>query len=161
MQKNRRNTIIFLVLGFVILLTDQITKFLAVSAITKNMSITIIPSFFHLALVENRGAAFGLLSQLPDPIRSYVFGVISVLAFLLLFYIYKSQPESKWVVPIAITMITSGAFGNLIDRVRLGYVIDFLDFQFGNYHWPTFNIADSSITLGVIVILIFMIYNGE
>ncbi len=161
MQINRRKTLILVTLGTFILLADQATKYLATATLTKYASITVIPSFFHFTLVENRGAAFGIFGQLPDPARSYVFAVVSIVAFILLFYIYRSQPESRWIVPIAVTMIGGGAVGNIVDRIRLGYVIDFLDFQFGSYHWPTFNIADSCITIGVIILLIFMIFSEE
>lgn len=135
---------------------DQWAKYLAVSYLSAFTPQVVIDHFFQLILVKNRGAAFGLMSGMEDPARSTIFGIISVFAFVVVIYVYRSRPPGSWMVPISVCLILGGATGNIIDRVRLGHVVDFLDFFVSGYHWPTFNVADSCITVGVTVLMIQM-----
>ena len=126
-----------------ILSLDQVTKFLVRGNLSYNQSLPIIRGIFHLTLVRNRGAAFGILkNQLP------LFIFTSVLAIILIYLNLKTNKNRKLLFSIALSLILAGALGNLIDRLFLGYVIDFLDFRI----WPVFNIADSAITVGAILL---------
>ena len=136
------------------IVSDQASKVWAVQTLGEK-SIEVIPDLFSLTLAYNRGAAFGFLGDLPDGVRQIALGAATVLALgTVLFMLLKYHRQSIWGC-LSIGMILGGAVGNIIDRVRLGMVIDFLDVYWGEYHWPTFNIADSCICVGV-TILIFL-----
>ena len=154
-------TWMYLGISFILIALDQYTKFLALKYLNPFNPISIIDSFFNLTLVKNRGAAFGFLSGMDDPLRSIIFTIISLTAFIIIAYIYCSRPQGSRMVPLAVAMILGGAAGNTIDRIRLGHVIDFLDFYYRNLHWPTFNLADSSITIGVSLLLLQMLMAGR
>ncbi len=138
---------------FVIILitvaADQLTKFFVVDLLQLYESREIISGFFNLVYVTNKGAAFSFLADMHSPWRHYFFLGIGSVALVGLTIAYwklrKIQPLYCW--PLA--LIAGGAVGNLIDRVRFGAVIDFLDFYVGNIHWPAFNVADSAICVGV------------
>ena len=126
----------------IILSLDQITKFLASQKIAYNQSLPVIKGVFHLTLVHNRGAAFGILrNQVPIFIAASVFAIILILANL------RNHKHGK-LYSISLSLILAGALGNFIDRVFFGYVIDFLDFRI----WPVFNLADSAITVGAVIL---------
>lgn len=141
----------------VLLLTvalDQWTKVLIVGNLPLYQSIEIIPGLFHLVHVTNTGAAFSLLADVDSPWRHYFFLCIGSGAVIgMSIAAWKLAPISRF-YPFALGLIAGGAIGNLIDRVRLGAVVDFLDFSIGNYHWPAFNVADSAICVGAVVFLI-------
>ena len=121
---------------------DQLTKFLITKNLFQNQSIPIIKGIFHITLVHNRGAAFGILkNQIP------LFIITSLFAIILIYFNLKKNKQSKS-HSIALSLILAGALGNLIDRLFFGYVIDFLDFRI----WPVFNMADSAITIGAILL---------
>jgi signal peptidase II len=111
-----------------------------------------ITSFFNLVMVYNRGAAFSFWADQPGWQR-YFFAGVSLLASLLIIWMLKRHSGQRlfcW----AMTLILGGALGNLIDRIAYGYVIDFLDFHVGGFHWPAFNVADSAITLGAVLFIL-------
>jgi signal peptidase II len=130
-----------------LLVLDQWTKIFMADWLALGQSVPVIDGFFNFTLVHNRGAAFGMGSTWSTPF----FLTTSFLAMGVVIYLFsKLKPEeklSRW----AMVMILSGAVGNIIDRVRLGYVIDFLDVYVQNHHWPVFNVADSAITVGAIL----------
>jgi len=127
-----------------ILFTDRLTKLLATQNLLLNQSVPLIKGIFHLTLIHNRGAAFGILkNQIP------LFIFISILAVILIYLALRNNKYKKYsFYNISLALILAGALGNLIDRLRLGYVIDFLDFRI----WPVFNIADSAITIGAVLL---------
>ena len=125
-----------------VLFLDQLTKFLAASFLRLNTPVILIKHFLNLSLVHNRGAAFGILKN-----QLFVFVVISLLAIALILYHLKDKKRSL-LSSISLSLILGGAAGNLIDRLRFGFVVDFLDFRV----WPVFNIADSAITIGVVLL---------
>ena len=134
------------------LLLDQVTKIYIDSRFQLYESVTVIENFFHITYVRNPGAAFGLLAD--SAVRIPFFISISVLAGIgILWYLRKVDPADRW-QHAALGLIFSGAVGNLIDRVRLGEVIDFLDVHWYQYHWPAFNVADSAICVGVGLMLV-------
>jgi signal peptidase II len=143
------NTRSFYTIAFTIITLDQLSKFIVQQKLDLGQIVPIIPSFFDLTYVLNPGAAFGFLSGASAAFRGPFFITISVLAVLFILY-YRSRHRGMGVVPsVALALILGGALGNLIDRLRLGMVVDFLDFHYRSYHWPAFNLADSAITVGV------------
>lgn len=137
------------VVAGLVILADQITKALIFKYLPYHQSITIIAGFFDLTHIHNPGGAFGLMANMSETVRTVVFLFASSIAVGLIFYFYKKTPPSYAFLTIGFALIFGGAIGNLIDRVRLGIVIDFLDVYIGTYHWPAFNIADSAITVGI------------
>ena len=153
----KKNIIIFVLSATAVVLLDQITK----TAILKNFFIhesrPVIDGFFNLVYVMNPGAAFGFLADMSETFRYLFFIGITILVMaLIIYYIVKSKSENVLYV-ISLTLIFGGAVGNLIDRVRFGAVVDFLDVYIGTAHWPAFNVADSSITIGAMLMIWGMI----
>jgi signal peptidase II len=139
----------------VILVLDQATKLYVDANFRLHESVPVIRNFFHLTYVRNKGAAFGILAD--SAVRIPFFIGVSIVAMIgILWYIKRLRHDQKLAL-IALSMIFSGAFGNLIDRIRLGEVIDFLDVFWRSYHWPAFNVADSAITVGVTLLFIDMV----
>ncbi|MBN1879488.1 signal peptidase II [bacterium] len=144
--------------GAVLTLLDQLTKHLASSHLDPYHPIVIIEGFFQLTLVHNPGAAFGLFRGFPETWRLLFFSIMYILAVGILINLYMQRPLQNRIIPISISLIGGGALGNFIDRYRFGYVIDFIDtYPFG-YHFPTFNIADSCITIGVSLMILHMLF---
>ena len=120
---------------------------------------TVFESWFHFRLTGNRGAAWGIFSEVPDGWRVPFFVVISAIAIGAIIVMYR-QSDGLHLMRWALTLILGGAIGNLIDRVRLGFVIDFIDWHYLDvYHWPTFNVADVAISVGVGLLILDMIVN--
>lgn len=128
---------------------DQLTKLWVVRSFRLYESRVIIPNFFHLTYLTNTGAAFGFLAGRQNTLRQVFFVGVALAALLVMVFLYRTLKERSVLYTVAIGLICGGAVGNLIDRLRLGSVIDFLDFFIGRYHWPAFNAADSAITVGV------------
>jgi signal peptidase II len=137
----------------VIVAIDQLTK----AAVRNNMYIgeskPIINNFFHLTYITNDGMAFGL----DFPGGSLVFNFVSVSLTIFLAWYYWQERNSNIILRISLLCILSGAIGNLIDRIFFGTVVDFLDFMIGGYHWYVFNIADSSVSVGMFLYILFSI----
>jgi len=149
MLKNKY--IMLAVVAGLVVLADQITKVLILKYLPYHHSVTVIAGFFDITHIHNPGGAFGLMANMGETARTFVFLLASSLAVGLIFYFYKKTPPSFTFLALGFALIFGGAVGNLIDRVRLGIVIDFLDIYIGKYHWPAFNIADSAITVGICI----------
>ncbi len=148
---------LYLTIFLVLLGLDQLTKFLIVSSMDMYEAQRIIPGFFNLVYVTNKGAAFSMLASVESPLRHYFFVAVNSAAFLgLTFAAWKMQGQHRF-YRVSFALIGAGAVGNLIDRLRFGAVVDFLDFYVGAYHWPAFNVADSSICIGVAMLFILNI----
>ncbi|MGA6925238.1 MAG: signal peptidase II [Desulfosarcina sp.] len=143
----------FLAIAGVVVLLDQISKLLVLREIGLYHSITVIPGFFNLTHVRNPGGAFSFMATGSPGLRNLLFVGVSTLAMALIVYFYRSTPKSHPALAAALAMIFGGAVGNLIDRLRFGEVVDFLDVYLGPYHWPTFNVADSAITVGITIFI--------
>lgn len=141
-----------------ILVLDQITKFLVHQRFRWGESLSIVPGYFSITYVRNQGAAFGFLHGAPKWFREPFFLItpILVMVFIVFLFAKVSQNQKYWKTwSVGYSMILTGAIGNLIDRSRLGYVIDFLDFHWKEvYHYPAFNVADSVIVIGVGLLLL-------
>lgn len=155
-----RNLLLASVTGAVIV-TDQITKLYIMQTMRLHESIPIVPNLFSLTYIRNPGAAFGFLAGSSNAFRMVFFGLTSLFALGLLGTILFRMPERDWVGRLSVAAILGGAVGNLIDRLRYGEVIDFLDVYVENYHWPAFNVADSAITVGVIFLIIHFAFEKK
>jgi signal peptidase II len=134
------------------LILDQTSKIYIDNSFVLSESKRVISNFFHITYVRNPGAAFGILSD--NAIRLPFFIGISLIAIGgILWYLRRVANDKIW-QHLALGLILSGALGNLIDRLRLGEVIDFIDVHWYNYHWPAFNVADSAICIGVAIMLL-------
>jgi len=142
--------------GAVVVL-DQATKLLVQRAFRLGESLPVLPGFFNLTYVLNPGAAFGLLAGAAAAFRGPFFIAVSVLAIAVICYYHARYARGHPLPTVGLALILGGALGNLIDRLRVGMVIDFLDFYLGAYHWPAFNVADSGITVGVGLLLVEML----
>ena len=152
-----RDAIIFVV----IIAGDRITKIIVPHFMDLHQSIPVIPNLFSFTYVRNTGGAFGILATWDSPLRRFFFIIASIAAIILLFYLYKQALSgSSPLLRISLVFIGGGAFGNLYDRAVTGEVVDFLDLYLGSWHWPAFNIADSAIVVGA-VILAWLYFTGE
>jgi signal peptidase II len=149
-----RRALLTLGLASAVLAADQTSKLWALSSLRFKRAIEVVPGCFHLAYAENRSAAFGILGILPFELRRYVLTAFAGIAIVvLLFLVVTGRIRRSWTAA-ATGLILGGAIGNVIDRMRLGYVVDFIDWHVGDhYHWPTFNVADSGIVVGVFMLL--------
>lgn len=121
----------------------------------------VIDNFFAITHIRNPGVAFGLFAEGPSELKTYLFIGFSVIAIVAILIFFHQTPQENKIVRVALILIFSGAIGNLIDRVLYQEVIDFLDFFYGSYHWPAFNIADSCITIGVLLMFMDLIRIGK
>lgn len=135
--------------ALVVIVLDQISKFFIIHLLDIHETIPVISGFFNLVHVRNRGMAFGLMNRPDGGNFSFYFLVAAtILAVILLVFWFVGLKKNEKKLILGFSLIIGGAVGNLIDRLRLREVIDFLDFFIGPYHWPAFNVADSAITLG-------------
>jgi signal peptidase II len=168
-----RRLIVWTVLVFAL---DQLTKYIVSQRIPLGHAIPIIPNFFDLVHVTNKGAAFGLFGNFPNPYRFIFITVVSLIAVALIIYYYWNLPETQRRMQIPLLLILGGAAGNIFDRIFRGAVIDFLSvhwydrwvrWEFGDFYWhfklewPAFNVADMAISLSVIWLLIALARGSE
>jgi len=142
----------FLITVFLTFLLDRITKFLAVKEFYHPVSV--IPGLFSLRLAENRGAAFSLFSSGNEVVRKLFLLFIPAAVVLFIFYYAFSRKDLNYKLSISLGLIAGGALGNLYDRIFYGRVVDFIDFHFRNYHYPTFNVADMGVFIGTLLLLV-------
>jgi signal peptidase II len=152
---------IFSLVAVAVVILDQVTKYIVNTSMLLHDSMPIINGLFNFTYVKNPGAAFGFLAGAPPFFRSVFFiGVTVAAIMLILYYIRKTKTEEP-LLTASFSLIMGGAVGNLIDRVRFGEVIDFLDLYIGPHHWPAFNIADSAISVGAILLIYDMIHRKD
>lgn len=153
-----KKRVFYFVLIAVLLISDQVTKALIARNIAINSSIEILPNFLHLVHIRNRGAIFGFFSQSGNIWVFILLTLASLTALgLVIYYFFKTSPSEKF-LKISLSLILAGALGNLIDRVFRGSVIDFLDFSVEGWHWPSFNVADSCITIGALLLVFAFLF---
>jgi signal peptidase II len=148
-----------LVFGWVtvILIADQLTKFIVDQTMPLHHSIPIIDDLFSLTYIRNTGAAFGILSGSAAAFRLPFLLLFSTVAIVFIILMLRRLPDRETGLITALAFILGGAIGNLIDRIAYGEVIDFLDFYWSRFHWPAFNLADSFITIGVLITVYYLI----
>jgi signal peptidase II len=145
----------FFISILVVIILDQWTKILVLDSFQYGESIPMIHDFFSLTYVRNTGAAFGFLASANPSFRIPFFLAVPMIAMVILGFLYRDLPQNARWRSLALGLVTGGAIGNLIDRVRLGYVVDFLDFHYKtSYYFPAFNVADSAICVGVAILLL-------
>ncbi|MFZ2054753.1 MAG: signal peptidase II [Candidatus Aminicenantales bacterium] len=152
-----RRNIPYLGLVLALVIVDQISKWLVARHHPLYSSRTVIPGFFNLTHIHNKGAIFGFFSQNGRPAVFLALTAASFVALALVIYYFFKTPAAERSLKLALSLIMAGALGNQVDRVGRGYVIDFLDFHIKNRHWPFFNIADSCISLGAVFLLILLL----
>ena len=143
----------------IVLFLDLVTKYLVQARIRLHEVITIVPGFFNLTHVRNKGAAFGVLSNLPEFWRTSFFVTITLVAVVAIAMLIRKTQE-RWLV-FSFSLIAAGAVGNMIDRIRYGEVVDFIQWYVKSYYWPSFNVADSAISIGVGLLAIDMLFDKQ
>ena len=144
--------LVFIICSIIVVL-DQISKYLVRQWIPLYSNMDILP-FLDFSHIRNTGVAFGMLQNLPQGLKLPFFIVVFAAAVIVIFTIIKNLKEEDNKLITGLSLIMAGAIGNSIDRFRLGYVTDFIDFYWQSHHWPPFNIADSSITIGAIIVVL-------
>jgi len=150
---------IFLITSVVVI--DQLSKLWIMVKFQPFESMVVVPGFFNLVHVTNTGAAFGILAGDHVWWRRLFFIVVSLTALIVIFVTFRQVKTKGRSYIYAMGLIAGGAVGNLIDRLRFGAVVDFLDFYVKSYHWPAFNVADSAISVGVGLFLLAAMLGKE
>lgn len=141
----------FIYISIPVIIIDQILKIIVERNIPRGFRIKVIEGFLNISHVTNDGAAFGILRG-----WNWGFVIIAIIAIIFIIFYYKRFQESFW-MRISLGFLLGGAIGNLIDRIRLGHVTDFIDFRF----WPAFNVADISVSIGAVMLIIYMFKYSE
>src|SRR5436190_12365387 len=139
----------YIVLAAATLALDRWTKALIRNRFDLYESISVIDGFFNITYVRNTGVAFGIFSSISSPVKSVLLSLFTACAAIVVIAYSVRSPVRNRLLQVALGLILGGALGNLYDRLAYGYVVDFLEFYAGSYHWPSFNVADSAISIGV------------
>jgi len=150
---------LFIVAGIVVV--DQATKALVRAQLPLHESITVIPGFFDLTHVRNTGAAFGMLNSVNFAYKPAIMVVVAVIALAAVASYALTLPATQRIARVGLALILGGAIGNLIDRATMGYVLDFVDVYWRGVHFWAFNVADSAITVGVVLMLLDVLGVGR
>jgi len=148
MHRGRR-LLIFGIISGLIVAADQVTKYLIMAGLPMNSGLTVVPGFFDLIHVRNTGAAFGIGADSGWSFRGGFFILMSFAVMAVIIWMMIAGPVADMLLVIAYALFFGGAVGNLVDRLRFGAVIDFIDLHWGDLHWPAFNVADSALCVGV------------
>lgn len=151
-NKSEKNALVWLWLSLLIIILDQATKLWANTMLNFNEPVNLFP-FLNFRLLYNTGAAWSILADAGGWQRWFLSGLTVVISGFLLFWLFSIKRQQYWIAS-ALALILGGALGNLIDRVIYGYVIDFIDIYYHNWHWPAFNIADSAISIGAVMLIV-------
>ena len=141
----------YLFITILVIVFDQASKWLMMSWLSLYETVAVMP-YFNLTMAHNEGAAFSFLAQAGGWQRWFFIGLALIISVLLLVWLAKLKPTEK-LEAISLSLILGGAIGNVIDRISYGYVVDFIDLYIGQNHWPVFNIADSAICIGAILLI--------
>jgi len=156
-----KKSAVYLVFILFFLLVDQISKTLVALNLSLYESKVVIPGFFNLTHVQNKGAIFGFFSNLDSFWIYALLTVASLAALVLVAFYFIKTPNSETFLKLSLSLILAGALGNLTDRIFRGSVIDFLDFYVKDWHWPVYNVADSCVTIGAVcLIYVFFVKKG-
>ena len=153
----------FFLIAAIVLLLDRLAKSVVARSIPLHDSVTVIPGFFHLTHVQNTGAAFGLFAESSAQWKIGALVSFSVIALIIVSALLWKNSHALSTTTIGLSLILGGATGNLWDRMMTGHVVDFLDFNLGSYHWPAFNVADSAIVVGAVLLVSEIVFakSGE
>jgi len=150
----------YFLLALLVWAADQASKWVVAHALHVGEVRSLIPGFFNLTHVTNRGAAFGLFANVSSPLGTILLVLFSTLALAVIGVLLWRNPADR-LSGVSLALLFGGALGNLLDRVRVGRVVDFLDFHLGGYHWPAFNLADSAIVLGAAGVMLHLLHRRE
>lgn len=153
MQVNSNNALKWLILSAAIIFFDWLSKAWALSTLTYQQSVEVIPGFWNWTLVHNRGAAFSFLAQ-AGGWQQWLFSALAVFISVVCVLMLKKADRHDWQTALPLALIIGGALGNLIDRIRFGYVIDFVHWYYGSFHWPVFNLADAAISIAAVLLIV-------
>jgi signal peptidase II len=149
-----RNALPWLALSAVLIALDQWTKHLAIEHLVYRERVPVVPGFWDWNLTHNTGAAFSFLANAGGWQHQFFIVLAVIISALLAFWMYRTE-RADWRTAVPFALIVAGALGNVIDRVRFGYVIDFIHWYFRGYDWPVFNVADSCIVVGAVLMVAF------
>jgi signal peptidase II len=133
---------------------DQASKFYVHGRLSLYDEHEIVPGFFNIVYAQNRGLVFGMFQNKIGSFSTLVFGIITVVAFAIIIHLFRQTRKDSLVLPAALGFVLSGALGNLIDRLHWGFVVDFLQLYYRGKYWPTFNVADIAIVIGIVLLVI-------
>ena len=148
-------------LAIAVVVVDQAVKAVVRSSFELHESLEVIPSFFNLTRVHNYGAAFGLMNSADFPFKTVVLSTVAAFALAALAWYGATLPADQRLARVGLALIVGGAAGNLIDRLSIGYVIDFVDLYWRDWHFWAFNVADAAITVGVSFMILDLLQIGR
>lgn len=151
--------ILSVVIAVLVFTGDQLTKAMVERYIPRDAIIPVFPHFLNLTNTRNPGAAFGLFSQSPSPLKTILLIVVSAALLVAVVGIVIRSRQLHWETSVGLALILGGALSNLFDRIRAGNVVDFLDFYIKSFHWYTFNLADSAIVIGAAFLVFHVIFS--
>ncbi len=154
------NALRWLLLSALIIVADQITKLIVLDHFQLHESMPVISGFLNWTLAYNEGAAFSFLSDAGGWQR-WFFTVLALVVSSVLIVWLKRTPRGDWRTALPLALVVGGAIGNVIDRMRFGHVVDFIDVYHEAWHWPAFNIADSAISVGAVLLIVFGLFGGK
>ncbi len=157
-MKTNKKAWTWIFLSLFIIACDQLTKYIVLKKFTEQTVVHVLP-FLNFILRFNSGAAFSFLGS-SNGWQVYLLSGISLTVSLILVIWLCRLPRAAWMTALPVSLVLGGALGNLIDRVRFGYVTDFIDFHLGNWHFATFNIADSAVSVGATWLILRLLYEG-
>lgn len=159
-MSKQSNALIWLMLSALIFVADQISKLAALEHIQLHESLPVIDGLLSWTLAFNEGAAFSFLSDAGGWQRWFFTALAIVVSSILVVWLSRTD-RSDWRTALPLALIIGGAIGNVIDRIRLGHVVDFIDVHYGTWSWPAFNIADSAISVGAVMLIAFGLFASK
>ncbi len=145
----------FILVALLVLIADHLTKYIVSRAMNLYDSIEVIPGYFRIAYVRNWGVAFGYFAEPGSTWKPYLLACLAIVAVVVIIVYSSRMPSQRVLLQVALAVTMGGILGNFIDRVLRGWVVDFIELHIGDsLHWPTFNVADSAITIGIALLLI-------
>jgi signal peptidase II len=153
--------LMYAAIAVLVLAGDQLTKRMVQASIPLGTIVSVVPHFFNLTHTQNSGAAFGLFSDSPSPWKTALLVLVSAALLVTVIGIAWRSRRMQWEAGVGLSLILGGAFSNLLDRIRYGHVVDFLDFYFRSYHWFAFNLADSGIVVGAGFLILQVVFAQE
>ncbi len=152
-SSSNQGALVWLWLSLLVVVLDQVTKLWVASSLQYNMPMAVLPGFIDLRLLHNEGAAWSFLATAGGWQRWFLTGLAIVVSIILVIWLSRLK-RGDYLLAVALALVLGGAVGNVIDRILYGYVIDFIDVYYSAWHWPAFNLADSAISLGAIILII-------
>jgi signal peptidase II len=154
MLSNKNHALNWLWLSVVIIAADFLSKLWALSKLQYMQSVEVVPGFWNWTLVHNTGAAFSFLAN-AGGWQKWFFSILAIIISAVCIVMLKKTERNAWRTALPLALIVGGALGNVIDRLRFGYVIDFVHWYWNDFHWPVFNLADSAISIAAVLLIAF------